>query len=507
MQSLSGKRGRKRMKSRWEWKKEKFWKWAAIFWGIALIISMIPIIALAFYNFPCADDLGYSIYTKHAWDETHSLFAVLSAAWRKVSESYFSWQGTWTSIFIMALQPGIWGEEWYWLGTVFLIAALIVSGFFFMNVLFHKVLGSEKKIAVISSGIYLLVAMQLMVDKTQGLFWYNGASHYIFPWAALLVLTGILLETAMNSECSKGRMATAVVLAIYIGGGNLVTGLEAGIWLVLAIVLTGMMHKKEVVRRFCVIAAAWGISYGVNVAAPGNWNRQEEFIYRPGMIRSILQSFYYCFDFVLDQWTNWAIAIFILLAFPLVMRAVQSYKGNFRFRYPLLVPAWSYCILASMFTPSVYASGNPGAGRIYNTIFLSYLILIVLNLVYLYGWYWKKYGAEKRMEEKDFQIWHIAGIFAAIFCFGIVAAVSPDEFTSVSAAASLISGEAQEYRNQEVERLAVLHDDSVRDAELKKFSNKPYLLFYEDIEADKENWKNIRMSGYYGKDSVRLIGE
>ena len=186
--------------------------------------------------------------------------------------------------------------------------------------------------------------------------------------------------------------------------------------------------------------SSMGISYGVNVAAPGNWNRQEEFIYRPGMIRSILQSFYYCFDFVLDQWTNWAIAIFILLAFPLVMRAVQSYKGNFRFRYPLLVPAWSYCILASMFTPSVYASGNPGAGRIYNTIFLSYLILIVLNLVYLYGWYWKKYGAEKRMEEKDFQIWHIAGIFAAIFCFGIVAAVSPDEFTSVSAAASLISG-------------------------------------------------------------------
>lgn len=494
------------MKSRWGWKKEKFWKWAAVFWGIVLIVSLIPIITLAFYNFPCADDLGYSIYTKHAWDETHSIFAVLSAAWRKVCESYFGWQGTWASIFIMALQPGIWGEEWYWLGTVFLVAALILSGIFFMNVLFHKMLGSEKKTAVIASCVYLLAAMQLMVDKTQGLFWYNGASHYIFPWAALLALTGILLETAMDPEGAGGRTAAAIALAVYIGGGNLVTGLEAGIWIVLAIVLAGSMHKKETVKRFCMIAAGWMISFGANAAAPGNWNRQEEFAYRPGVLRSILQSFYYCFDFVLDQWTNWAILIFIVLLLPIVIRAVQGYGGNFRFRYPLLVPAWSYCILSSMFTPSVYASGNPGAGRIYNTIFLTYLILIAVNLVYLYGWYWKKYGSEKKMEEKDFQIWHIAGAFTAIFCFGIVAGVSPDRFTSVSAAASLLSGEAQEYRVQEAERLEILYDDAVRDVELKEFSGKPYLLFYEDIEADKENWKNIRMSGYYGKDSVKLVG-
>ena len=105
------------------------------------------------------------------------------------------------------------------------------------------------------------------------------------------------------------------------------------------------------------------------------------------------------------------------------------------------------------------------------------------------------------------QICHITGTLAAIFCFGIIAGVDPDQFTSVSAVVSLMSGEAQEYRKQEEERLEILYDDAARDVELKEFSSKPYLLFYEDIEANKENWKNIRMSGYYGKDSVRMIGK
>ena len=152
------------------------------------------------------------------------------------------------------------------------------------------------------------------------------------------------------------------------------------------------------------IAVFWGLSFGLNVAAPGNWVRQEEFSYRPGLIRSVLQSFYYCLDYVLGQWTDWKIILFVILIAPFAIHAVQEYKGNFSFRFPVLVPLWSYCVLASMFTESIYAGGGPGAGRIYNVIFLTYLILIMLNLVYLYGWYWKKYGSGKKVEEKDIQL-------------------------------------------------------------------------------------------------------
>ena len=76
-----------------------------------------------------------------------------------------------------------------------------------------------------------------------------------------------------------------------------------------------------------------------------------------------------------------------------------------------------------MFTPSVFASGVPGAGRIYNIIYLTNLVLIVVNMIYLYGWYWKKYG-EKRVEEKKLDFYQIVSMMAAFFIFGITAAVN-----------------------------------------------------------------------------------
>lgn len=489
-------------------KNKQFWRNMSILWGSLFVVSLIPIVLLSTYNFPCADDLGYSIYTRHAWTDTHNLFAVLAAAGRKVAESYQIWQGTWASIFLMALQPGIFGDGAYWIGTVMLIAALGISVFYFMNAFWKKWLGTGTEQSWIISILFLLFGMQCMVDKTQGLFWYNGACHYIFPWSALLALAGIVVSLAVaedNEKNEKRKIICGIILAVYIGGGNLVTGLECGIWFALGVLLTAICHRKKLKAQLLKIAVFWGISFGLNVAAPGNWVRQEEFSYRPGLIRSILQSFYYCLDYVLAQWTDWKILLFVVFLAPFVIKAVQNYKGKFAFRFPLLVPFWSYCVLSSMFTESIYAGGGPGAGRIYNVIFLTYLILIMLNMVYLYGWYWKKYGSEKKVEEKDIQIWHIASAIGAGFCFLIVSGVTPDTFTSVSAAKSLLNGEAQAYQMQEQERVAILQDTSIENAELEEFQNKPYLLFYEDIEEDTNNWKNVRMSSYYRKNSVKLL--
>ena len=70
--------------------------------------------------------------------------------------------------------------------------------------------------------------------------------------------------------------------------------------------------------------------------------------------------------------------------------------------------------------------------------------------------------------------------------------------------ASILSGEAAEYQKQQEERLLILENPQLSDAVLQEFSEKPYLLFYEDIEEDTGNWKNLRMSSYYRKNTVRL---
>lgn len=493
-------------------KKEFLKKWYTVIWPFLYVISLIPILILEKFNFPCADDLGYSIYTRIAWVDTHSLGAVLMAACRKVAEIWQDWQGTYSSVFLMALQPGIFGDGCYWVTTWLLLGAISLSGYFLFGVIFHRCLGSERSLAAAAASVYLLIGVQCMVDKTQGLFWYNGAVHYILPQAALFLLTGVILKLEKENAHQHRRLIAGILLIAYIGGGNLVTGLECGIWLMTAIALSAFGRKdtpdaetkKGFLKKMCLFLAVWAVSFGINVIAPGNWNRQEEFANRPGVIRSILQSFYYCLDFVFTQWHDWTILIFILLMLPFVVKAVQNYRGNFRFPYPLLVPVYSYCLLSSMFTPSVYASGEPGAGRIYNIIYLTHLLFIAINLVYFYGWYWKKYG-EKRIDEKDECMYQMAAFFGAAFCFLIAAGVNMDSFTSTSALSSMVRGEAQEYKRQQEERLEILQNDAILDAELKDFTVKPYLLFYEDIEPDAENWKNTRMRDYYRKDTVRRI--
>ena len=158
-----------------------------------------------------------------------------------------------------------------------------------------------------------------------------------------------------------------------------------------------------------------------------------------------------------------------------------------------------------MFTPSVFASGVPGAGRIYNIIYLTHMILIVVNMIYLYGWYWRRYGG-RCIEEKELYLYQGISMLAAFFIFGITAAVNQDTYTSVSAIVSIADGEAQKYRQEEEKRIEILMNESIPDPVLKEFSVKPYLLFYEDIEEDTGNWKNIRMSQYYRKHSVSLQG-
>ncbi len=42
------------------------------------------------------------------------------------------------------------------------------------------------------------------------------------------------------------------------------------------------------------------------------------------------------------------------------------------------------------------------------------------------------------------------------------------------------------------------------DLEVAPYSEKPYLLFFDDITDDPENWKNMAVSAFYGKQTVKL---
>lgn len=100
-----------------------------------VLISLIPLIRLCKYNHPSADDFSYSFRTYHEWSESHSLLKVLKEAINTSIYYYNNWQGLYSSAFFLALQPSIFGEEYYALTGVLML--FLIGGGEYMFVFLH----------------------------------------------------------------------------------------------------------------------------------------------------------------------------------------------------------------------------------------------------------------------------------------------------------------------------------------------------------------------------------
>ena len=62
------------------------------------------------YNHASYDDLGYSIRTHERWRDTGSFWRTVEAAAENTASIRYTWQGTFFSCFLAALQPALFGE-------------------------------------------------------------------------------------------------------------------------------------------------------------------------------------------------------------------------------------------------------------------------------------------------------------------------------------------------------------------------------------------------------------
>lgn len=480
---------------------------------LCFVLSLIPVLMMGVYDHPSADDYGYSAYSHIEWEKTHSVFRVIGAACATVADRWQTWQGTFSTNFFMALQPGIWGL--YALVPFLLIGLLCASTLFLLDTVMIKVIHARKTVFLCVSMLYLLFAMQCMIDKVQGFFWYNGAVQYMLPHSMALFLCGLLILLLTEEEKRNRRMVLSCLLAVFTGGSNYITALITAVLFVTALVLLAAAGQKRKVVRLLVPFLFFTAAFLLNILAPGNAVRQEEMLMRPGVVKSILLSFYYCTEYLLHTWFQWTHLLFVLAIVPFLWEAVKAVGNRFSYPVPLLVAFYSYGILSAMFTPSLFATGVPGGGRVFNIIYLDSQLLLAGNLFYCMGWMFRKWqgawygGAAEGKEngvsclDRKETLQYLAGLLL----FGVVigamyAKVNPDYFTSTSAIRSLVSGEAAAYGEESKERERILQEEKTDEVVIPKLRTHPYLLFWSDIEEDQGDWKNKSMAKYYQKEAV-----
>ena len=462
----------------------------------ALLLSLVPLLALGFFAVPVADDYSYGAYAHLAYAESGSIAAALSGALEKTVESYLNWQGTFSAIFLMSMQPAVFSEALYALTPFIMLAAYVLGSFMFCRAFFARLPGLERDLGDIAAALLCLVSVQLMPSPVQGLYWFNGAVYYVFFHGLALAACAAALSLVRNGGAV--RCAALCLMCLVLGGGNYVTALALSVLAVAAVGLL-VLKKDRGWKRLLLPAAILFISFAASIAAPGNAVRQAAQDNTPGVVKAVLMSFQSALAYGWEWMTLPVLGLLVALA--LIFRPALS-KSEFSFPAPLLLSAFSLCLFSAMFCPPVYALGTVGEPRVLNIIYFSHLLLLALNLVYWLGWLCRR-GKTAAAEDGVKAVGLGVAALLLALCCGI-SMLGGTGFSSVGAVSTLASGEAGAYRDSALRRFELLKDESLDDVQLEDFPVKPYLLYFDDITRDPADWRNEDISTFYGKNSVVL---
>ena len=458
-------------------------------------VLMFPLLWISKYNHMCADDYGYGLAPHLAWVETGSMIEVFKAATQVVTDYYDWWQGTYSSIFLMALQPGIFGEKYYFLGALFLYLVFHVAVIYLLRTLWVKFFKADKYVAGIATILVLVLLIQFMETPVQSFYFYNAGVHYIFMASVLMVLWAMQIRTVLTHDKKElwFYCVAQVILGIVLGGGNFITAFLFILTSLTFFFLAFWKRKKECI--YCVPGFVFEIvGFIISAAAPGNLVRAEK---SDGVsaIKAIILSFKYSLMYI-NEYISVVVLLMLFLLIPIAWKLTVKVKDKCRF--PLLVVGYTYCIFASMFTPTCYALGYPGAGRCRNMyVMFLYLYLVFLEF-YVVGWVRNKVQIDPKEMVKTTQV---VIPFAFIAVILLVLAQDANNYMSLSAVKSMYYKEAQLYHVIHSERESQLRGDEQQVA-VRTCPIRPHLLFFDDITTDAEDWKNVATAKWYGKQNV-----
>ncbi len=461
---------------------------------IILALSLIPILILGRYNVPSADDFSYGEPVYHALQEGGSFLTALRTAVEVCRDTYFSWQGSFSAVFLMALQPAVFGERLYALTPFLMLGMYLAGSFSFCVCLFSRVFGLPRTFGCSVAALLSLVSIQLVPCPVQSLFWYNGSVYYTFAYGLSLIAFALCIATAQEGGW---RILPLCLLSFVLGGCNYVTSLNVAI-LFVSLVLLLMLLRRPGWRRLLVPLAIFLISFDLNVTAPGNAVRQSFLFVTPNALWAVRHSFLEAGKSIVRYFS---LPLLAGMAAMLVLLWIAAPTARFSFRLPGLVTLYSFCVYAALFTPTLYAQGQLGDGRMDDIIFYFYLLTLTLNLFYWCGWLRRR--VKRRCMSGQPQL-----AFGIALAFGIGCCLLHiflgHGFTSVMALGNLRSGEAKAYYETFEERLELLRNENEQSPSLPGYPCTPYLLYFDDITDDPGDWRNISVSAYFGKSKVTL---
>lgn len=479
------------------------------------ILICIPLFTVAKYNYMSGDDLAFGAATHHAIQDGQP-WKIFGLAATKTAELYQTWQGSFSAIFLFTLQPGIWGEQYYQLGTYIIIFSLVLMQFIYLVRLQGRKLTRTNWFTPVNlCALLCLVQIFYAPFPEECFFWFNGSLYYTFFYCLQILLFSEILFLFRFPKQLKlkhwGFLIWTLCLSAVIGGGNLATGLATALALSL-LSLSLYIIKSPYRFRILAINIVNLAAFTINITAPGNALRAQSPGYHPiSPISTVLLAIWHCI-LNIYSWTNPKMWLILLAAAPLLWKIAGTIKLNwgFTFRLPVIASSLFFCIYASQLAPITYMQGTYGPKRMGDMMWFSYVTLMFMVEGYWLGWMRCRF-AKSAISNRILSFlstWH--GILQlsclALWCVAVL-------FTNVKSSSTykawtaLTSGYAQQYAVENEERLKILHDPEIKDAWLYEIKYKVEPIFMYDITESSQGISNISMADFYRKNTVNLIIE
>lgn len=472
-----------------------------------LVLSLIPLLWLGKYNVMCIDDYDYGRRVHDVWQETGSFTASVQEAWRQNMDFYQDWQGTYISCFLMGMCPMNFDYNIAWVVPILMIGMFASSSFLVGRHILVRWLGCEKAGASFSMALLLFVFYQVIEAPFEGIYWYNGSTHYVLMqsvWFFLLTLvSGSLWAEKRGRACAF--CAAAAVLSLVVAGGNLVTGLQAEILMAL-LVCYAFFQRKNRIAHVIIPFLTGSAGFLVNVLAPGNGRRGSiDMDEGYSAVKAVGLSFYHTAVFAI-RWTPVLVILLWLALLPLLWKYMKASERDFS--HPVLVTAGAYCVVSAMFTPTLFALGMTGLSRVDNIIQMTYYLAVLMVTAYWLGYFSHRKQREDGAPEALGIFLERTGKRMSVTCLLLMLGVwtftaDKNTYTSISALRSVARGEAQTFYQEAMARHELYTDEDMTDVVIAPYSVRPALFDFTDLSEDEGNWMNLAVARYYHKDSVR----
>ena len=492
--------------------KNRATRWLSVLVIAAFIISLMPVLYLSFTDVATGDDYGYGAATRAAWLGTHSLQAVFTAAADGVRGTYASWQGTWFSVFMFALNPEVFNAHAYWIVPWLVLALQICSVLTFTHHFLVIRCGMDGLTWVSVSCLLLMAEIQCAMSPQSAIFWYVGTTHYMLPFAMALFAVVLGDRFLTMQDGTRGVMIRDYVLLLILQ--TLLGGASYQAALLVPLTLTVILLMKRAVagrqktdvshaafRRECAllipfIAELAGLI--ISAKAPGNKARGGEnfgFSFAKAA-ETILQ----CFAEAAQQAVNYLLhytyaVIAVILIGILVHAAVSAGRRKGTYRHPLFFILLMLCLNASAHAPALYAAVDVSGG-VGNTNFYVFLFTLCAVVVYLTGW-----AEEKRLEIPKPAIAK-AALVLVILLMCILGRHSLKATTDYVCYTYISSGQAADYRMQTAQQYELLTQEDVTDPVVPMINDVQGPLQQMPVTTDPAAWSNTVTARFYGKKSV-----